>query len=45
MEYELLQLINYLGLSVVGFIVFYHFIGLEDAPKKAAANTVKEKAN
>lgn len=30
MEYELLQLINYLGLSVVVFIVFYHFIGLDD---------------
>jgi hypothetical protein len=30
MEYELLSIINMLGITVVCFIVFYHFIGLDD---------------
>ena len=31
MEYELLQLINFLGIGVTCLIIGYHFIGLDDA--------------
>jgi hypothetical protein len=42
MEYELLQLINLLGVGVVGMIIAYHFIGLDDQDEDLKLKHKKE---
>lgn len=34
MEYELLMLLNWLGLIVVTMIIGYHFLGIKDRKSK-----------